>query len=72
VFRKKDLNAIKIDMDNNSEHAATITTFNEFVKASVTKYESGDALDSDLNALALHNMILIQPGDNNYGIKAND
>ncbi|KAG0736348.1 hypothetical protein G6F57_011073 [Rhizopus arrhizus] len=59
-------------MDNNSEHAATITTFNEFVKASVTKYESGDALDSDLNALALHNMILIQPGDNNYGIKAND
>ncbi|KAG1137195.1 hypothetical protein G6F38_011494 [Rhizopus arrhizus] len=69
---KKDLNAIKIDVDNNSEHTATITTFNEFVKASVTKYESGDALDSDLNALALHNMILIQPGDNNYGIKAND
>ncbi|CAO3695418.1 unnamed protein product [Rhizopus stolonifer] len=59
-------------MDNNSEHAATFTTFNEFVKTSVTKYESGDTLDSDLNALALYNMILIQPGDNIYGIEAND
>ncbi|KAG1525092.1 hypothetical protein G6F52_003627 [Rhizopus delemar] len=59
-------------MDNNSEHAATITTFNELVQTSVTKYESGDALDSDLNALALYNTILIQPGDNNYGIEAND
>lgn len=69
---EKDFNAIKIDIDNSSEHAATITTFNEFVKTSVTKYENGDALDNDLNALALYSMILIQPGDNNYGIEAND
>ncbi|KAI9483296.1 MAG: hypothetical protein EXX96DRAFT_594137 [Benjaminiella poitrasii] len=59
-------------MDNNSEHAATITTFNEFVKTSVTKYKNGDALDSDLNAFALHNTIRIQPGDKNYSIEEND
>ncbi|KAG1469313.1 hypothetical protein G6F56_003323 [Rhizopus delemar] len=59
-------------MDKNSEHAATIKTLNEFFKTSVAKYESGDALDSDLNALALYNMILIHPGDNNYDIEAND
>ncbi|KAG1454194.1 hypothetical protein G6F55_007735 [Rhizopus delemar] len=59
-------------MDNNSEHAATITTFNEFIKTSVTKYESGDALDSNLNALVLYNMMLIQLGDDNYGIEEND
>ncbi|RCH82880.1 hypothetical protein CU098_007864, partial [Rhizopus stolonifer] len=69
---KKDLNAVKIDIDNNSEHTVTITTFNGFVKNSITKYESGDALNSDLNALALHNIILIQPGDNNYGIESSD
>ncbi|KAI9484127.1 MAG: hypothetical protein EXX96DRAFT_537414 [Benjaminiella poitrasii] len=66
------MNAIEINTGNNSEHATVLTAFNDFVKTYVTMYESGDALENDLNTLALYNVILVQTSDNKYDIEVAD
>lgn len=55
----------------DTDHHEVIGMFNTLVKSSVLKYEEGETLNYAAEALALYNIILIQPGDNVYNIDEN-
>lgn len=49
-----------------------IAKFNDFIVSSIKAYEDGRLLDNELQALALYNIVVIQPGENKYGAEADD